>query len=73
VVQQKQRTLENLPAQLQKLLKPALRALACLTPSKGPPDGDIASFLHAVLARPEPLDAAKRHATQLLSPVLGAK
>jgi hypothetical protein len=68
-VQAKSRAPDELTVQLQKLLKPALRALDWLLPAHAPPDAAVEALLAAVLERREQLDAAQRHAQQLLTTI----
>lgn len=66
-VQEKAGTQEHIPAHLQKLLRPALRALDWLLPLQEPPPDVVVTLLRTIMARPEELDSGKRHAEQLFA------
>jgi hypothetical protein len=64
-VQEKAETKDAAPAHLQKLLRPALRALDWLLPLQEPPPETVVRLLSTIMAQPEELGAGKRHAEQL--------
>jgi hypothetical protein len=64
-VQEKAGTQAHIPAHLQKLLRPALRALDWLLPLQEPPPEAVVRLLRTIMARPEELDSGKRHAEHL--------
>lgn len=72
MVQEKAGTPQEIPAQLQKLLKPALRTLDWLLPLSESPPETVGTLLRSVLSRTESLESAKRHAEQLQAELQGS-